>query len=163
MFSLFRSRAAAKAARRTSSGVPQNVIADNAANGVYVASGTGSAIHQNSIYGNAGMGIDLAPSANANQAAPVISSVRSFFFGVQVSGSLRSTPNSTFTIELFGNPTLASSGKVYLGTVTVKTNAAGVANFTITVPRIPPNLRGFTTTATSASNNTSEFSKSVLH
>ncbi|HVU86203.1 MAG TPA: right-handed parallel beta-helix repeat-containing protein [Pirellulales bacterium] len=147
----------------TSSAIPHNVIAYSGGDGVAIASGTGNALRENSIYSNAGLGIDLAPGANANQAAPVLNTVRSFFFGVQISGSLRSTPNATFTIELFGSSSGGSNGQVYLGSVTVRTNNVGMATFTIAVPRLPSGIRYFTATATSSANNTSEFSKSVHH
>ena len=50
--------------------------------------------------------------------------------GIQVSGTLTSKPNTTFTIEFFANDTSGPSGPSSSGSVTVTTNAAGVATFT---------------------------------
>src|SRR5207247_952610 len=46
-----------------------NLIAFNAADGVFVASGIGNGIRSNSIYSNGSLGIELSPGANKNQAA----------------------------------------------------------------------------------------------
>lgn len=74
---------------------------------------------------------------------------------------MQSTPNSQFTIELFGNATNDASGRDYLGSTSVQTNAAGVADFSITASQLPAGVQYFTATATSLANNTSEFSNSL--
>jgi hypothetical protein len=139
-----------------------NLIAFNGANGVFVASGNGNAIGQNSIFGNTLLGIDLGPSANQNQAAPVLASVLTFPLEMQVSGTLTSTPRTTFTVEFFANDTSEPSGRYYLGSETVKTNAAGFAAFTFDAPLPPSGASFITATATDSNNNTSEFSAPAL-
>ncbi len=107
-----------------------NRIAYNDLDGVFVESGTNNGIHENSIFGNGGLGIDLGSGANLNQAAPVLTSVQTGGVGSQVLGTLTSRPKTAFTIEFFANDTNEPSGRVYLGQLKVKTNAAGVATFT---------------------------------
>jgi trimeric autotransporter adhesin len=146
----------------SNSGTTGNLIAFNGANGVFVASGSSDRISANSIYGNASLGIDLAYAANANQAAPVLSSVQTLAAGIQVTGSLTSTPKATFTIEFFANYASGPSGKVFLGSGTVTTNAAGVAVFTFRGLTPPAGAHFITATATDLNNNTSEFSNNVV-
>jgi parallel beta-helix repeat protein len=139
-----------------------NTIAHNNSQGVLLQGGTGNAIVQNSIFGNGDVGILLISGANNNQAAPVITSVRVTSQGTQIGGTLTSTPNKKFTVELFASSTNDASGQQYLGTVTVKTDKNGVGVFTFFGP--VPSIVGttyFTATATSASNDTSEFSASA--
>ena len=138
-----------------------NVIAYNDADGVFVASGNDNSILQNSIHGNTSLGIDLGAGANMNQSAPVLTSVNSVVRGIQVSGSLTSTPNTTFTIEFFADDANEPSGLVYLGSVTVRTNASGVATYTFNGPTLPAGATYITATATNPTNNTSEFSNVV--
>lgn len=139
-------------------GMAANIIAFNDADGVFVASGKGNAIRQNSIFGNTLLGIELGASANANQAAPVLTSVITMPLGLQIYGTLTSKPNATFTIEFFANATDAPSGRTLLGVETVHTNAAGVAAISF-FGALPPTGDAFiTATATDSSNDTSEFS-----
>lgn len=137
---------------------PANVIAFNGANGVYVDSGTSNAIRENSIYGNALLAIKLGPWANKNASAPVLSSVVVMPLGTQVSGTLTSTPNSNFTIEFYADDLNRSSGRVFLGSKTVRTNAAGYAVFTFVGIQLPNGYSFVTASATDSQNNTSEFS-----
>jgi parallel beta-helix repeat protein len=145
----------------TANGTPTNIIDYNGADGVFVASGSGNAIGDNSIFSNTSLGIGLATGANANQQAPVLSGVHAVVGGIQVSGTLTSTPNTTFAIELYANPSSGSSGKTYLGTVMARTNSAGVASFSYVTAFSSSNGRFFTATATDPNGNTSEFSNSV--
>ena len=139
-----------------------NLIAFNDADGVFVASGSGNAIRGNSIFYNALLAIDLSASANMSQAAPVLTSVLAMPLSMSVSGTLVSQPNATFTIEFFGNNANQQSGHYFLGSMKVKTNAAGVAMFTFFGP-LPPNGAQFlTATATDLNNNTSVFSADRL-
>src|SRR4051812_43260273 len=73
-----------------------NVIAFNLGNGVFVESGQRNGIRANSIHDNALLGIGLGPGANNNQAAPVLTSVFTRPGGIRVSGTLTSTPKTTF-------------------------------------------------------------------
>jgi hypothetical protein len=143
------------------SGNAANIIANNTADGVSVVSGNGNAIRGNSIYNNTGLGIDLAAGANNNQAAPVLSPVQTLATSVKITGTLTSTPKTTFTIDLYASAQSGSSGKVFLGVVTVTTNAAGVGTFTYTGPRLPAADSFVTATATDLLGNTSEFSTAV--
>jgi len=136
-----------------------NHIAYNAADGVFVASGSGNGIRSNSIFSNGSLGIELLPGANKNQAAPVLSSVQVFPVATQIMGTLHSTPNSTFTIEFFANDANEPSGQYFLGSTKVKTNGSGNVAFTFNGLVPPNNAQFFTATATSLTNNTSEFSE----
>jgi parallel beta-helix repeat protein len=138
-----------------------NRIAYNDLDGVFVESGTGNGIHENSIFGNGGLGIDLGSGANLNQATPMLTSLQTTGPGVQVLGTLYSTPKTSFTIEFFASSTIEPSSRVYLGKMKVTTNAAGTA--TITSNRlVPPVGASFiTATATDPGNNTSALSNSV--
>lgn len=159
--------------------------------GVSLIWGTGNVITQNSIAFNVpnpsspsifkGLGIDIAPSNGQNpdgvtpndpgdadtgpnnkQNYPVITSVVSTGSAVTISGTLNSTPNSTFTIEFFANsaidPTNFGEGEKYIGSATVTTDAGGNAAFQTPVAYVLPAGWRITSTATDSSGNTSEFS-----
>jgi hypothetical protein len=98
------------------------------------------------------------PWANLNQAAPVLTSVARLPLCLQVTGTLTSAANSWFTIEFFANDASAPSGRIYLGSRRVRTDAAGVATFTFLGPLPPSGADFITATATDAAGNTSEFS-----
>jgi len=140
---------------------PSNVIAYNDLDGVFIQSGIDNGIHENSIFGNGGLGIDLGAGANLNQAAPVLTSVTTGALTIQVSGTLTSRPKMTFTVEFFANSTSGPSGRIFLGLLKVKTNAAGVATFTFKHALPPAGATFITATATDPNNNTSEFSAAV--
>jgi hypothetical protein len=142
-------------------GSAPNLIAFNASNGVLIDSGVQNGIIGNSIHGNGLPGIDLLNGANQNQAPPVLTSVVTGPFGLEVSGTLSSMPNTHFTIEYFANDANQASGRFFLGNQRVQTNGAGVAAFTFFGP-VPPGGASFiTATATDANWNTSEFSAVV--
>ena len=140
-----------------SAGVPANIIANNTQNGVDVQSGSGNGILGNSIYTNGLLGINLDPGANTNEAAPVITSVKSIPQGIVISGSVSSTANSTLRLEFFANNSNGPSGKSFLGSAIVTTNGSGFATYTF-VAAAPSEALFYTATATDAANNTSEFS-----
>ncbi len=147
-----------------------NIIAYNATIGVNVAGGTGHAIVGNSIFSNGDLGINLGPfdvtvndpgdgdaGPNNLQNYPVLAAVPG---GVQ--GTLNSTPNGTFTIHYYGNTVCDGSGngegETFLGSASVSTDANGNATlplFTAAAGLI------VTATATSSTNDTSEFSACV--
>ena len=157
-----------------------NVIAFNGQAGVTVAGGLGHKISGNSIFENGSIGINLAPCVatqcngpdvndagdgdtgpNQYQNFPVISSVTSTSTASTIKGTLNSTANATFTIELFSSPACDDSGygegKTYLGSTSV-TTSGNDASFTVTVnPRVAGSS-AVTATATDATGNTSEFS-----
>ena len=157
------------------SGGMSNVIAFNSLIGVDVINNaTGTSIRGNSIHDNGGLGIDLGgdgvtpndagdgdTGCNNLQNFPVITSVSNATHSV-VSGTLNSTPNTAFTIDLYSNAAANSSGfgegQTYLGSVTTgTTDANGNVAFTYTASS---NLNGLfvSATATDPANNTSEFS-----
>lgn len=146
-----------------------NTIAFNLQDGVAVLSGTGNAIRHNAIFNNQGQGIVLGPGANHDQAAPVLTSAITANGVTTISGTLHSTPNATFDIDVFssnpGDSTARGAGRVYLDTKTnVTTDANGDASFSFTTtnPAVIGNLITATATNTNAS-NTSEFSGAVLN
>jgi parallel beta-helix repeat protein len=142
-------------------GVPTNVIAFNSENGVIVQSASGNQLRANSIYDNSLTGIDLGAGANKNAAAPVLTSLNLSPFSITVTGTLTSTPKSLFVIEFFASDTNSASGRIYLGSELVKTNASGVGNFTFKGPQGQSAVPYITATATDVAANTSEFSDAV--
>ena len=137
-------------------GIPSNIIAFNGGNGVSVASGAGNHILADSIYGNAGMGIDMASAAPA--ATPALTAVNTLPTCIEVSGTLTGSANTVYTIEFFASDTDAASGRIYLGSLQVRTNRSGTARFAFTGPLPPSTASYITATATDAAGNTSEFS-----
>jgi hypothetical protein len=142
-------------------GAMPNVIAYNGANGIFIASGSGNSILNNSIYLNTYIGIDLAPGANMNQPAPVLNSVTAVAGGIQVTGVLTGKANANYVVQLFVNELPEAGGRFVLGTIAVRTNRFGTANFTFTGPALPAWASYVTATATDPSGNTSEFSNAV--
>ena len=132
-------------------------------------------ILSNAIFGNQGLGIDLGgdgvtpnhtvPTAGPNdfQNFPVITAVTAGLTTTTVAGTLDSTPNQTFTIELFSNTAADASGfgqgQTPLGQVPVTTDAKGHATFSASLPAIATGQLVISATATSATGNTSEFSQ----
>ena len=162
--------------------VARKTIAFNGLSGVGVpATGqTGNRILGNSIFDNCLLGIDLGgdfavtgndpqdqdTGSNRLQNYPVISSARRFLDSTTtISGSLNSTPGSTFTVQFFSSPAADHSGfgegKTFLGERQVTTNERGETGaFTFTTNRgAAPVGRFITATATNdATGDTSEFS-----
>jgi hypothetical protein len=137
-----------------------NTIAFNGNDGVLVDQGTGNAILGNAIFANANLGIELLHGANHGQAAPVITSATTDDTSITVTGTLTSTPNTTFTLEFFASDP-SGTGQRFLGSVQVTTDADGNASFTVTLAvAIDPGWF-LTATATDAANNTSPFSDPV--
>jgi len=133
----------------------------NTGDGVTVISGQRNRITQNSISANGVLGIDLQSGANNGQASPVITTAVLSGTNIVITGTLTSTPSTTFTLEVFADtvtPGGSAQGQYYLGNANVSTNAAGVATFTITVPVPPAGATDLTATATDPNGNTSEFS-----
>src|SRR5262249_31385259 len=139
----------------------------------------------NAIFSNAGLGINLQGDTdvfnsqptpndagdadtgpNNQQNFPVLGLANSGPAGTVVTGTLNSTPNTTFTLELFASPVGAASGSgggaTPLGTPTVPPDAGGNASFTANFAAIVPVGQVITATATDPNNNTSEFSAWVL-
>lgn len=158
--------------------VTDNTIQFNAQGGVLVlANGQMNRIRTNSIYQNSGLGIDLNndgvtpndgagdPDTGGNglQNFPVITSANA---GTRtINGSLTSTANTEFKIDLFRSPQCDTSGygegEVLLATYTGTTNGAGVLNFTQVVTGLTSGSY-VTATAMDPTGNSSEFSACVL-
>lgn len=155
-----------------------NVIAHNGATGVTVTVfgpsdvATGDAIEGNSIFANARLGIDLGgdgptpnspggPHAGPNrlQNSPVLGTATDGVAGYDVTGTLNSTPNEAFRIELFVSPSGGGpvSGKRLVGFLNINTDGSGNGSFHFqgSTP-LPAGV--LTATATDGAGDTSEFS-----
>jgi uncharacterized repeat protein (TIGR01451 family) len=151
-----------------------NVIAFNSGRGINVVSGVNNRLSANRIFDNDLIGIDLANNgvtpndpgdvdagANNLQNFPVLTSAIRNGTVVTVQGTLDSTPNTTFTVQLFGDgadPSGFGEGATALASFSVTTNASGSATFTSEA--FSP-ATTFTATSTDPSGNTSEFSAVV--
>ena len=158
-----------------------NTIAFNGEEGVRIDAGLDNAVLGNSIHDNGGIGIDLVAPAgpnptttpedptapNRDQHYPVLSRAVRTGTGLLVSGTLNSTPSTSFTVEVFANhaadPSGFGEGETPLARFTVTTDATGVATFTNqAVPAAPADEPVITATATDPAKNTSEFSPAVV-
>jgi titin len=147
-----------------------NVIAFNGNDGVLVDRSTpsvaanGNAILGNAIFANGNLGIELLHGANHDQAAPVITSATTDNTGTTVTGTLTSTPNTTFTLEIFASSAddPSGAGERLVGSVVVTTDADGNASFTVTFDTALDPGVVLTATATDAGNNTSAFSAGAV-
>jgi parallel beta-helix repeat protein len=141
-----------------------NVIAFNSQAGVFVDTGIGNGIQGNSLFGNGWPGILLANNGNLNQPAPVLTGTFSPTPNtVQVTGTLKATANTTYTVEIFASPdgTPPGQGKTLLGSLTVTTAANGFVPFVFS-SSLPVNAgSAITATATDPQNNTSALSASI--
>jgi hypothetical protein len=164
----------------------RNIIAFNSGPGVedrpstgFLA--TGNSIRGNSIFSNIGLGIDLDPvgvtpndpnpagcpadtdgGANNLQNFPVITSSTNLGGNsIRIQGTLNSTASTAFNIDFYHNlpGDSASSGRTYLGSVPVTTNANCIATFDVTFNIAVPFGNKISATATRISTgDTSEFS-----
>ncbi|VTU01779.1 Uncharacterized protein OS=Synechocystis sp. (strain PCC 6714) GN=D082_23580 PE=4 SV=1 [Gemmataceae bacterium] len=133
----------------------------NTGDGIAVTGGSRNRFTRNSISFNGGDGISLAPGANNDQPAPVLTAVVPGATTAQVSGTLTAAANTTYTVEVFADaPPMGGTaqGRTFLGTATVTTDATGAATFTFTVDLPPMDATDVTATATDPLGNTSEFS-----
>ncbi len=154
-----------------------NLIAFNALNGVVVDSSvTGARIQRDSIHSNSGLGIDLGydgvtlndpgdgdSGANNLQNFPQLSLAASSGGSTAILGTLNSTPDTTFTVELFSSavadPSGFGEGETFLGSTSVTTDPSGNSSFTATLPVSVAVGHFLTATATDLAGNTSEFSQ----
>jgi FlgD Ig-like domain/Right handed beta helix region len=153
-----------------------NLIAYNGSDGVSAQyAGEGNVIRGNSIHSNVRLGIDLSSNGvtandaldgdagpNGRQNYPVLDSAGAP--ANVVDGSLSSTPNSDFLIDLFASaacdPTGFGEGERLVATVPVTTGPDGHVVFSAMTE---PLLEGehITATATNGAGSTSEFSRCV--
>ncbi len=171
----------------------RNIISGNDDEGVSIISNTnlatGNRILSNSIFSNIELGIDLkggtetADGVTANddddadtgpnnlQNYPEIASARPIVKRIRgerrpftfIRGTLKSAPDTAFTLQLFsspqGDPSGNGEGQRFLGQRVVTTDSAGDASFGVSVARgLAPVGSAVTATATDPDGNTSEFS-----
>jgi len=142
-----------------------NVIAFNTGNGIVVDAGTNNALLENSIFSNAALGIVLEAGGNDNQPAPVLTGAAQLTSNtVQITGTLTAAANATYTLELFDtlNGTPSGQGQNFLGSLSVTTDASGIASFQSSYSLVRLTGASFTATATDAADNTSAFSNTVF-
>ncbi len=129
-----------------------NVIAGNTDDGITVESGVNDRLSGNSYFANGGLAIDLGPDgvqppdvgdgdsgANLLQNYPYLAAVASDgATTTSIAGSLSSTANATFTVELYASAGCDASGHgegtTYLGSTTILADASGAAAFLTTLP-----------------------------
>ncbi|HKJ82348.1 MAG TPA: carboxypeptidase-like regulatory domain-containing protein, partial [Ignavibacteriaceae bacterium] len=154
-----------------------NELINNGGTGIDIVSGTSNSIFANSISGNGGLGIDLGNDGvtandsldadtgpNNLQNFPVLISA-----GVDdqiISGVLHSSPGASFKIEFFNSvtpdPSGYGEGETFIGSISnVTTDVYGDAQFNVYLPGKILYGKYFTSTATDAAGNTSEFSQSI--
>ncbi len=139
-----------------------------------------NAIRGNSIHSNTQCGIDLTPytspcpptpndpgdqddGPNHLQNFPVLNAAASSAGATNIKGTLNSTASQLHRLDFYANPACDGSGygegKTYLGSVAVSTDASSLKAFDVTFPIETPIGHFITATATSADNDTSEFSQ----
>jgi hypothetical protein len=157
-----------------------NVIAFAGGPGVvmYNPNTTSDSIRGNSIFSNGGLGIDfnndgVTPNhtgflagPNNLQNFPIITNAFGYATSTIIEGTLNSTANRSFFIDVYGNTTLGPSGhgegQFYVGTVSVTTDGSGNAAFALTSTTGNYAGQQFAATATSSDGDTSEFGADVL-
>lgn len=133
-----------------------NVIAFNPQGVVVISSG--NSVLSNSIYANQSRGIVLArEESNNGQRFPVLTSESISNGTATIGGTLQSTPNTQFLVQLFADSqSLTTSKQTYLGSTNVMTDNNGNGTFMVNFPWSDTNVV-FNATATDPDGNTSEF------
>jgi hypothetical protein len=161
-----------------------NRIAFNFANAIKVTStNNGNTISRNLIHSNGNLGINLQPQGEPNfsvtrndnsdadvgpnglQNFPVITQVSAAGESIVIAGGLASRANRQYRLEFFRStqvdPSGFGEGEVYLGSISVATDASGTAAFRFTSSGLFYD-QYFTATATDQdTGDTSEFSEGV--
>jgi hypothetical protein len=141
-----------------------NVIANNLL-GIVLTRGRQDQFIRNSIFDNTGEynvppGIVVASGANQSAVAPVLTFTPGTGSAGTLSGTLTSTPNTTYVVEVFSNPSAQAighvQGKTFIQDVSVKTDGTGKGTFSLTEPDA-----FYTATATDPNGNTSVFSNAA--
>lgn len=168
-----------------------NDIAFNHVSGVAVLNGDGARISQNTVYANGpddpsgGVGIDLGGDGvtpndlddadegpNGLQNHPVLTSAGTTGGATSIEGTLESTPNTAFGVELFSSPQADPTGHgegrfpLSSSSISVTTDGSGEASFSYTTEKPVP--AGHVVAATATPNDqvggtlsTSEFSRAI--
>lgn len=159
-----------------------NVIAFNVNSGIDSQINLDSnRITQNSIHSNTALGITLVHSGtpfandagdadtvpgNNGQNYPVITSVATAAGTATISGTINSNVSTALHLEFFANDACDASsygeGQTFIGATDVTTDGSGNASFGPLVFAVPIGQGVITSTATSASGDTSEFSQCLL-
>jgi len=138
----------------TDAGEP-NIIAHNAGHGVYVFRKHG-AVRGNSIHSNGGLGINYGGPGVFENDPMDEDGIQNYPVLTTEGGTLNSTPNTTFTIDLYTNtecdPSGHGEGETWVTSLSVTTDGDGNASFPISA------FGTVTATATSPDGDTSEFS-----
>jgi hypothetical protein len=156
-----------------------NVIAGNATHGIVVSdpSAIRNRMQGNSIYANGALGIDLGSDgvtandvgdgdsgANGLQNFPVLTGVQAGV-NTNVTGTLSSAANATFTIDFYasaaGDASGFGEGQRWIGSIAVSTDGAGHAAFSGSLFASTVTGEFVTATATDLAGNTSEFSNGL--
>jgi hypothetical protein len=156
-----------------------NIIAFNTGAGVSLVGIGAASILSNSIFSNGGLGIDIGADgvtpndpcdtdgeflANEVQNYPDLTSASIASGSIRIQGSLNSTPNTAFRLQFFSNsscdPSGFGEGKTLIGTMTVTTGSNCRVNFSFAFPTVDSG-QFITATATSPTNETSEFSNCI--
>jgi hypothetical protein len=138
---------------------------------------TNNSIRGNAIFGHGSLGIDLGGDGvttnhvgelsgpNSLQNYPVLTNASVSGLTTTVSGTLSSTPNRAFWIDIYRNPVLDPSGhgegEFYLGSVAANTDTFGSGSFSLS---ISGDLSGQVVSATATdqtTGDTSEFSPAL--
>jgi Astacin (Peptidase family M12A) len=162
-----------------------NLIADNGLEGVavYDPGSTSNTIRGNALFNNSRLGINLAGGTedafgvtandlqdsdtgpNNLQNFPILTNASVSSGSTTVAGTLNSTPNRAFLIDVYRNPAADPSGygegQVYLGSTSLTTDSAGNGNFSFNTGG---NFAGQLIAATASdatTGDTSEFSASA--
>jgi hypothetical protein len=136
-----------------------NTIAFNANDGVLVDGGAGNSILHDAIFANANLGIELLDGGNDGQPAPALISAASGGGVTTIQGSFTGQPSTLYTLELFANSDPANpQGERFLISLTVLTDADGMATFTASFGFEVPAGQVVTATLTDPLGNTSSFS-----
>lgn len=159
-----------------------NTIAFNGGDGVFIQPGNAAAkdnaVLSNTVFSNTGLGIDLFPDgvtandagdadtgANNLQNFPSLTSAIAFSSSTTAVGTLNSTANTAFLLELFSNvscdPSGNGEGQTFIGATSVTTDASGNASFTASSLLGTSAGRFITATATDPGDNTSEIYQST--
>lgn len=122
-----------------------NIISSNGGNGIGVASNSNkNTLRGNAIYANSGLAIDLNlngvsasdpddsdAGANNLQNYPVLTTVSDSGSGVAVTGTMTSSPDTTFTLDFYASTAADSStygeAERYIGSLPITTDGSGHA------------------------------------
>lgn len=122
-----------------------NTIAFNGADGVKVSGGSNNSVVSNAIFSNTGMALRGSSSASVT-----LKSVTDTTGGHAIGGSVKGAAKTSIYVEIFSN------SKTLVGAVSVKTNASGIADFTLAVEQLAAGA-SITATATAADGSTSQY------